>query len=99
MTNSNAYSSKKVIGNNKQASAQTGLFWSPCLNNKDRKCPYGYHVFLEGHGKVFDADLNLQVAGGCKGGDNRVLCVPNSLILDRCNWYRDAKGVSLPRSG
>jgi hypothetical protein len=79
---------------NTQASGQYGVVWSPCLNDKDRKCPLGYHdIGMVGHGKVFDADRRA-TSSGCKGKQNRVLCIPNSMILNSCNWHRDNKGVS-----
>lgn len=80
---------------NVQNSAQVGLVWSPCLSAAERKCPYGYHsIGMVAFGKVFDLDLN-SYGNGCRGSNNRVLCVPASMELLGCDWNRDGKGVSL----
>jgi hypothetical protein len=64
------------------------------LNDKDRKCPFAYtEIGMVGHGKVFDADRHA-TSKGCSGKQNRVLCIPNSMIVKGCTWFRDNKGVS-----
>lgn len=75
----------------KQQSAQAALFWTPCLSDSDRVCPIGYSPLLQGHGKVFDMDLQA-TRNGCSGRQNRVLCVPKSLQLKNCDWNRQASG-------
>lgn len=47
---------------------------------------------LVGHGKVYDADLNKE-AEGCHGNLNRVLCLSNEVIANRCQWNRKNSGV------
>jgi hypothetical protein len=79
---------------NVQAGGQYGVVWSPCLNDNDRKCPFGYYdIGMFGHGKVYDADRRA-TSKGCRGKQNRVLCIPNSMIINGCNWFRDSRGVS-----
>jgi len=82
---------KKAI--NEQSFAQAALFWTPCLNNVRRHCPYGHHdIGMVAHGKVFNFDLQA-TASGCNGANNLVLCVPTSMIREGCAWHRDGQGV------
>jgi len=83
---SNAYS--------QQASGQEGIFWTPCLSNSERQCPAGYQPGLQAFGKIFDSDLGAS-SKGCSGKNNRIMCIPNSMQLQNCNWYRNSGGVSL----
>lgn len=57
----------------------------------------GFHELLVGHGKVFDADTHKQVEG-CHGSLNRLLCMSNEMIGNRCAWNRKNTGVSLLES-
>jgi len=69
--------------------ATLGIFWTPCLPPGSQFCPQGYKSIAEGHGKVFDADLNHLSGEGCHGGGNgfnRVLCAPTSVYMDGCAW-------------
>ena len=81
---------KKAI--NKQSFAHAALFWTPHLNNARRHCPYGYHdIGMVAHGKVFNVDLQA-TSSGCNGANNnRVFCVPTSMILEGCAWHRDGQ--------
>jgi len=77
-----------------QNKIQTMVFWTRCLkdNSADRHCPSGYHEIAVGHGRTFDGERQ-EVSSGCHGKENRVLCMHNMLIEDRCAWNRDGNGV------
>jgi chitinase len=60
--NSLSFDPSRKLVNAKQSAAQVGLFWTPCLRDRDRKCPYRYRPRVEGFGKIFDFDLGKQVA-------------------------------------
>lgn len=78
--------------------ATLGIFWTPCLPPNSQTCPAGYNVIANGHGKVFDADLNHITGGGCHGGGdipkryNRALCAPNNVDASTCQWGPTTKG-------
>jgi hypothetical protein len=41
---------------------------------------------------VYDADLNKE-AEGCHGNLNRILCLSNEVVANRCQWNRKNSGV------
>jgi hypothetical protein len=88
-------SRERLFAQNIQGTGQEAIFWTPCLSNSERQCPFGYQPSLQAYGKVFDLDLHATSAG-CKGSNNRILCIPNSMQLQNCAWHRDSTGVSWP---
>lgn len=87
---------EKSTALNTQNMAQATAFWSRCLDDSavDRHCPPGFHEIVTGHGKIFDTET-YDISPGCRGKQNRVLCLNNLVIETKCNWYRDANGVRM----
>lgn len=85
---------EKRTAMNMQNNAQASVFWTRCLNDRDpdRHCPPGFHEIVTGHGKVFDAE-HADLAPGCHGNQNRVLCMNNLIIENKCSWNRNSNGV------
>lgn len=96
-TSTSAKFVEKRIAMNTQNNAQASVFWTRCLNDRDpdRHCPPGFHEIVTGHGKVFDAE-HAAVSSGCHGNQNRVLCMNNLMIANKCSWNRNSNGVCSP---
>lgn len=92
--NRNNFLSQKSLATKKQNNLQRLAFWTPCMSDKDRRCPGGYHeIGMVGHGNVFDFDLYKEIEG-CKGRLNRLLCMRDDVLEVKCQWHRNSKGVS-----
>lgn len=95
LKNNNGFSPQKQLATKKQRGMTSLGFWTPCLSYSDRKkraCPGGFHdIGMVGQGKVYDFD-HFKEFNGCNGRLNRVFCLRNDLIEQKCQWHRDPKG-------
>lgn len=95
LNNNRGFTPQKHLAITKQRVHQNLGFWTPCLSTRDRQikaCPDGFHdIGMIGQGSVYAFD-NYKVVGGCNGRLNRVFCLRNDLVEQKCQWSRTVDG-------